>query len=52
MQSLSDAKFRSFAKRWLKYGQDFIENQNVLKQVGGIEFLKIYNEKTNNEDRL
>ena len=45
-------KFKSFAKRWLKYGQDFIENQNVLKQVGGIEFLKIYNEKTNNEDRL
>lgn len=38
-------KFKSFAKRWLKYGQNFIENQNILRQVGEIEFLKIYNNK-------
>lgn len=39
------AKFKSFAKRWLKYGQDFIKNQNLLKQVGEVEFLRFYNEK-------
>ncbi len=37
-------KFKSFSKRWRKYGQDFAENQKLLKQVGEIEFLKIYNE--------
>lgn len=42
-------KFKRFAKRWLKYGQNFIENQNILKQVGEIEFLKMYNEKISNE---
>ena len=31
--------------RWLKYGQDFIENQKFLKQVGEMEFLRFYNEK-------
>ncbi len=39
-------KFKSFAKRWLKYGQNFIENQNTLKQLGEIEFLKINNDKS------
>lgn len=38
-------KFKGFAKRWLKYGQDFIENQELLKQMGGVEFLRFYNEK-------
>lgn len=37
------AKFKSFAKRWLKYGQDFITNQRLLKQVGEMEFLRIHN---------
>lgn len=36
-------KFKIFAKRWLKYGQNFIENQNLLEKVGEIEFLNIYN---------
>ncbi len=40
------AKFKSFVKRWLKYGQDFVENQKLLKQVGEIEFLKRYNQQT------
>lgn len=39
------AKFKGFAKRWLKYGQNFIENQELLKQVGEMEFLKKYNDK-------
>lgn len=39
------AKLKSFAKRWLKYGQDFIENQKLLKQVGEREFLRYYNER-------
>ena len=43
-------RFKSFAKRWLKYGQNFIENQEILKQVGEIEFLKSYNKKVNDEN--
>lgn len=39
------AKFKGFAKHWLKYGQNFIENQELLKQVGEMEFLKKYNDK-------
>ncbi|MBE2221894.1 MAG: DUF3795 domain-containing protein [Anaerolineae bacterium] len=38
-------KFKSFAKRWLKYGQDFIENQKLLKEVGCEQFLNHYNSK-------
>lgn len=41
------AKFKNFAKRWLKYGQDFAENQKLLKQVGEIGFLNIYNTQIN-----
>jgi|GEM_PF-194150 len=37
------SKFRSFAKRWLKYGQDFIENQKRLKESGSSLFLEYYN---------
>ena len=39
-------KFKSFAKRWLKYGQDFVANQKLLKQAGEMEFLKQYNQRT------
>lgn len=38
-------RFKDFSKRWLKYGQNFIENQELLKDVGEVEFLKIYNGK-------
>lgn len=38
-------KFKSFSKRWLKYGQDFIENQKLLKDLGADNFLKYYNSK-------
>lgn len=37
------SKFKSFAKRWLKYGQNFVENQNLLKEVGEVCFLEHYN---------
>ena len=37
------AKFKSFTKRWLKYGQNFVTNQKLLKQVGEMEFLKVNN---------
>lgn len=33
-------KFKSFAKRWLKYGQNFVENKKRLKDVGEIRFLE------------
>ncbi|MBU1568060.1 MAG: DUF3795 domain-containing protein [Proteobacteria bacterium] len=40
-------RFRDFAKRWLKYGQDFIDNQKILKEIGEEQFLNHYNsEKT------
>lgn len=42
-------KFKGFARRWLKYGQDFIENQQLLEQVGETEFLRIYNQKTDKD---
>ncbi len=38
-------KFKSFSKRWEKYGQDFIENQKMLKEVGVDQFLKHFNSK-------
>lgn len=37
-------KFKSFAKRWLKYGQDFIENQRLLS-LGTDIFLNKYNNR-------
>ncbi len=36
-------KFKRFAKSWLKYGQDLIENQYLLKKTGVDEFLAYYN---------
>lgn len=42
-------KFKEFTKRWLKYGQNFIENQLFLKQVGNDEFIRSYNNKINHE---
>ena len=38
-------KFKNFSKRWLKYGQNFIENQQILRELGTKGFLKYYNEK-------
>ena len=38
-------KFKAFSKRWLKYGQDFIVNQKLLKDRGIDGFLEYYNSK-------
>ena len=38
-------KLKTFAKNWLKYGQDFIKNQQMLKEVGEEKFRDICNEK-------
>ncbi|WP_082206528.1 DUF3795 domain-containing protein [Dysgonomonas sp. BGC7] len=43
------SKFKSFAKRWIRYGQDSIENQKLLKELGSKEFLLYYNSKYKNE---
>lgn len=37
--------FKRFSKSWLKYGQNFIDNQKLLKKVGGFQFLKQFNSK-------
>ena len=36
-------KFKAFSKRWEKYGQNFIENQAMLKKDGAEAFLAFYN---------
>ncbi len=36
-------KFKRFAKSWLKYEQDLISNQHLLKDSGVEDFLKYYN---------
>lgn len=46
------AKFKSFAKRWLKYGQNFVDNQKLLKKVGEKCFLEYYNLKVESESDL
>ncbi len=38
-------KFKSFTKRWLKYGQNFIDNQKLIKKLGTEQFLKHFNSK-------
>ncbi|OPY29517.1 MAG: hypothetical protein A4E28_00834 [Methanocella sp. PtaU1.Bin125] len=38
-------KFKAFAKRWLKYGQNFLDNQEQLQSVGEEEFLRSWNAK-------
>lgn len=43
------AKFKGFAKRWLKYGQNFIDNQNMLKEEGETCFLQHFNSKVKSE---
>jgi hypothetical protein len=38
-------KFKRFAKNWLKYGQDMIENQLFLEKNGEDKFQKFFNDK-------
>jgi len=41
-------RFRAFAKRWQKYGQNFIENQLLLKEIGTEQFLNLKNSNLKN----
>ena len=45
MYGFSMCRIKGFAKRWLKYGQNFVENQELLKGMGEVGFLKYYNGK-------
>jgi hypothetical protein len=38
-------KFKRFSKSWLKYGQNFIDNQKLIKETGIDQFLNHYNSK-------
>jgi len=44
-------KFKDFAGRWLKYGQDFLENQERLKKDGVEKFLEHYNSQVDTENK-
>ena len=37
--------FKRFSKTWLKYGQNFIDNQKLLNDVGEKQFLTYFNQK-------
>ncbi|MCK5127089.1 MAG: DUF3795 domain-containing protein [candidate division Zixibacteria bacterium] len=39
-------KMKTFAKSWLKYGQNFIENQEFLKNKGEKAFIDKWNKKS------
>ncbi len=43
--SFPSTRFKGFTKRWLKYGQNFIENQKLLSEIGEVAFLEYYNKK-------
>jgi len=38
-------RFRGFRDRWLKYGQDFLENQQLIKEQGVGAFLRFWNDQ-------
>lgn len=38
-------RFKRFAKSWEKYGQNFIENQRMLKEAGAESFLAYFNSR-------
>jgi hypothetical protein len=40
-------RFKVFARNWKKYGQDFLENQEMLKELGAAGFLQYWNSKAN-----
>lgn len=44
-------RFKGFARPWQKYGQNFIANQLLLKEVGQEEFLARWNAKITPGDR-
>ncbi len=38
-------RFSNFSRQWYKYGQDLIENQKLLKDLGRDGFISYYNLK-------
>ena len=42
-------KFKRFANRWLKYGQNCIENQKLIEMMGEVKFLQVFNNKVDHE---
>lgn len=38
-------RFKVFVRNWKKYGQDFLENQMMLKELGADGFLRYWNDK-------
>lgn len=38
-------QFKYFSQRWNKHGQNFIENQALLKEEGPAHFLQVFNER-------
>lgn len=36
------SRFRKFADRWMKYGQDLYQNQQILKEKGERGLMKYY----------
>lgn len=40
------SRFRRFSTNWEKYGQNFIENQRILRESGSEGFLKFFNHST------
>jgi len=42
-------RLKDFAKRWLKYGQDILENQKLLKELDREKFLIHFNSLSSKE---
>ena len=42
-------QIQRFRNLWLKYGQNYIENQKLIKTTGKMEFLQVFNNKINHE---
>ena len=38
-------RYKVFARNWRKYGQDFLRNQEMIKELGVEGFLKYWNDK-------
>ncbi len=45
-------RLKRFAKNWLKYGQNIIDNQNLLKQIGESQFSYIYNSSADDKNKI
>ena len=44
-KSFPCSRYKKFSETWLKLGQDLIQNQQQLKELGKIEWLKQFNKE-------